>query len=108
MAFNKLFICSTLILLVIQTVAKCAARQGCLVGDIMHMDGDSIGCIGLECINATSFIGLESFCADGNIIDIEKDFNCPADSGVPYCIQCGPSGWGAALCLSSDDPDQCN
>ena len=74
----------------------------CLVGDIMYSEGDSIGQIGLECINSTSFDGNTSVCgSDGQVIETEMELTCP--DSVPYCMQCGPRGWGAALCLSTPD-----
>eukprot|EP01083_Nonionella_stella_P222253 793277_1 len=41
----------------------------CLVGDIMHRSGDSIGFIGLECIDSVNFDGIQSTCMDGEIVD---------------------------------------
>jgi len=72
----------------------------CLSGDIMYIEGDSIGYIGLECINETSFDASLSTCgADGVVVRTEEERSCP--SMVPFCVQCGPRGWGSALCLST-------
>jgi len=78
---------------------------GCLVGDIMYIPGQSIGEIGVECINSTSYDAIQSKCvADGTISDSEGVSTCP--SIVPYCVQCGPRGIGAALCLSTNTTDR--
>eukprot|EP00571_Detonula_confervacea_P009424 CAMPEP_0172328374 /NCGR_PEP_ID=MMETSP1058-20130122/60317_1 /TAXON_ID=83371 /ORGANISM="Detonula confervacea, Strain CCMP 353" /LENGTH=1083 /DNA_ID=CAMNT_0013045487 /DNA_START=93 /DNA_END=3345 /DNA_ORIENTATION=+ len=77
----------------------------CLVGDIMHSEGDSIGHIGWECLNSTSYDGTASTCGpDGQIIETEMEFKC--SESVPYCVQCGPRGRGAALCLSTPTTDR--
>jgi len=79
---------------------------GCLVGDIMYVEGQSTGHIGLECFNETSYYGSEGFCgSDGNIVDIENQFTCP--DVAPNCVQCGPKGFGAALCLSTETDPNC-
>lgn len=74
----------------------------CLVGDIMYQEGESTGHIGLECFNSTSYIGSATACGPNGVLeDTEMEFTCP--ESVPYCMQCGPRGWGAALCLSVPD-----
>merc|ERR1711862_863801 len=66
-----------------------------------YQEGASIGYIGYECLDQTTFIGTETFCSkDGTILDVVKNFTCP--DIVPHCIQCGEPSWGAALCLSTD------
>lgn len=76
----------------------------CLGDDIMYSTGDSVGIIGYQCLNATAYEGTESFCgADGNFYEQEIVQSC-----AHYCVQCGPRGWGAALCLSTSAvPDHC-
>lgn len=76
----------------------------CLGGDIFYSTGDSVGIIGYQCLNATAYEGSESFCgADGNLYKQEIVQSC-----AHYCVQCGPRGWGAALCLSTSAvPDHC-
>lgn len=84
-------------------------ESGCLVGDIMFMEGDSIGQIGLECLTSTSYNATESFCGpDGAIIESEAVYTCPETSS--YCVQCGVAGEiGSALCLSSPEiPSDCS
>jgi len=68
---------------------------------MMFLEGQSTGHIGLECINSTSYDGTANVCANGEIIESEMQFTCP--DSVPYCVQCGERGWGAALCLSTPD-----
>ncbi|KAL9183772.1 hypothetical protein ACHAXT_004628 [Thalassiosira profunda] len=76
--------------------------EGCLVGDIMYQEGDSIGHIGLECIDDVAYDARASTCGpDGEIVETEEVFSC--SGSTPYCMQCGPRGIGAALCLSSPD-----
>lgn len=83
------------------------ASADCLVGDIMYQEGDSTGHIGLECTNTTSYDGNATVCGpDGQMITSTLQFTCPQDS-VPNCVQCGPRGWGAALCLSTTDRPGC-
>lgn len=78
------------------------ASADCLVGDIMYQEGQSTGHIGLKCFNSTSYIGSATACGpNGKLEDTEMEFTCP--ESVPYCMQCGPKGWGAALCLSVPD-----
>ncbi|KAL9186358.1 hypothetical protein ACHAXT_005596 [Thalassiosira profunda] len=78
---------------------------GCLVGDVRYQEGDSIGLIGLECVNETSYDGKASYCGpDGEIIETEEQFTC--FESVPNCVQCGPRGEGAALCLSNTTTDR--
>ena len=79
----------------------------CLVGDIMYQEGDSIGHIGFECIDSSSYDGTVSICGpNGTIIEAGDEFTC--SESVPYCVQCGPRARGAALCLSSEEiPDHC-
>jgi hypothetical protein len=80
-------------------------KSQCLVGDIMYREGDSIGHIGMECIDSASYDGTASTCGpNGQIIDTEKQFTCP--ESAPFCVQCGQRGWGAALCLSSETTDR--
>eukprot|EP00978_Attheya_sp_CCMP212_P048900 scaffold592293_cov67-Attheya_sp.AAC.2 len=51
----------------------------CLVGDIMYIEGDSFGYIGLECINETSFDASVSTCgADGVVVQAEEERSCPS------------------------------
>ncbi|EJK60318.1 hypothetical protein THAOC_19348, partial [Thalassiosira oceanica] len=74
---------------------------GCLVGDVMYQEGDSVGYIGLECIDGSSFTARSSTCGpDGVIVDEETTEVCP--ESVPHCVQCG-TGVGSALCLSTPD-----
>ena len=75
----------------------------CLVGgDMMFMEGQSTGHIGLECINSTSYDAESSVCGPNNeIVTVETIMTCPQSS--PYCMQCGPRGVGNALCLSEPD-----
>merc|ERR1712127_897691 len=48
----------------------------CLVGDIMYREGNSIGHIGLECVNETSYDGTASTCGpNGDIITTEMQFS---------------------------------
>jgi len=85
--------------------ARRADAAECLVGDIVHREGDSIGEIGLECISGTTYDGwLETCSADGTIHRKDKSFTCP--ESAPYCVQCGPRGWGNALCLSTPTIDR--
>jgi len=75
--------------------------EGCLVGDIMYQEGESVGYIGLECIDGSSFKAQSSTCGpDGEVVDEETTEVCP--ESVPYCVQCG-TGIGSALCLSTPD-----
>ena len=83
------------------------ASADCLVGDIMYLEGDSIGYLGLECFNSTSFDATESVCGpDGSVIETDAVLTCPTIS--EYCVQCSPREPGAALCLSTPDlPSDC-
>ena len=75
-------------------------KHGCRVGDILYSNGDSIGFIGLECLDDSRFDGKESICQDGEVISETKVFTC--DEQVPFCHQCnGKRGRGNAICLSS-------
>ena len=77
----------------------------CLVGDMIYKEGESTGHIGLECIDDSTYEGSASTCGPaGAIVEEEQMFSCPAS--VPYCVQCGPRGWGAALCLSTPTTDR--
>jgi hypothetical protein len=80
----------------------------CLVeGDMMFMEGQSTGHIGLECLNSTSYDATDSVCGpDGTIIESDAVYTCPETN--PHCIQCGERGVGAALCLDTTDvPSNC-
>ena len=79
------------------------ANSDCLVDDMILQEGESAGHIGLECISSSSYIGLEGICINGTISELEKEFDCSTEAGVQHCVQNGPRGWGAALCLDSDD-----
>ena len=83
------------------------ASADCLVGDIMYREGDSIGYLGLECLNSTSFDATESVCGpDGVVVETDAVLACPTIS--EYCVQCGTREPGAALCLSTPDlPSDC-
>ena len=77
----------------------------CLVGDIMYQEGQSGGHIGYECINGTDYTGIGSTCGpNGEMEEAEMTYTCP--DSVPYCVQCGPPGRGAALCLSTPTTDR--
>jgi len=81
-------------------VSNCYAR--CLNGDIMYLEGDSIGHIGLECTDDSTYEGSTSTCGpDGTFVEDVQTFTCPE-----YCVQCGPRGLGAALCLSTPTTDR--
>eukprot|EP00580_Thalassiosira_gravida_P010170 CAMPEP_0201642412 /NCGR_PEP_ID=MMETSP0493-20130528/26177_1 /ASSEMBLY_ACC=CAM_ASM_000838 /TAXON_ID=420259 /ORGANISM="Thalassiosira gravida, Strain GMp14c1" /LENGTH=296 /DNA_ID=CAMNT_0048116583 /DNA_START=20 /DNA_END=913 /DNA_ORIENTATION=- len=74
----------------------------CLFGDIMYMEGDNTGHIGLECIDGSTYEGSTSTCGpDGTFVEELQTFTCPM-----YCVQCGPRGSGAALCLSTPTTDR--
>mmetsp|Transcript_30259 Transcript_30259/g.55787 ORF Transcript_30259/g.55787 Transcript_30259/m.55787 type:complete len:376 (-) Transcript_30259:101-1228(-) len=91
--------------LFLATAAAIFARScdaECLVGDIMYMEGDNTGHIGLECIDDSTYEGSTSICGpDGAFVEELQTFTCPA-----YCVQCGPRGFGAALCLSIPTTDR--
>ena len=81
------------------------AAAGCLVGDIMYRDGDSVGVIGETCTGEASYSGTKSTCRNGKVIEEPYDGTCAA-----FCVQCGnPGERGAALCLSNPEvPEHCN
>ena len=97
-----------MIVLVSLTVVP-SVRADCTGGDIMYSEGDSMGYIGYECVNETHFEGTESVCgANGTAVETDILWPCPDDAGVPYCVQCGPRGYGAALCKGEPAvPDHC-
>ena len=69
---------------------------------MMFVEGQSTGHIGLECLNSTHYDARASVCGpNGQLVDSEVVYKCP--DSVPYCMQCGPRGLGAALCLSVPD-----
>ena len=69
---------------------------------MMFVEGQSTGHIGLECLNSTHYDARASVCGpNGQLVDSEVVYKCP--DSVPYCMQCGPRGIGAALCLSVPD-----
>jgi hypothetical protein len=74
---------------------------------MMFMEGQSIGHIGLECINSTSYDATDSVCGpNGAIIDSDAIYTCPETN--PNCVQCGERGIGAALCLDTTEvPSYC-
>jgi len=97
---------TTLLLLLLH--APTSVMADCLVeGDMMFMEGQSIGHIGLECINSTSYDATDSVCGpDGAIIKIDAVYTCPTTN--INCIQCGARSEGAALCLDTTDiPSNC-
>ena len=79
-------------------------QKECLVGDIFYLNGDSIGYSGLECVDESSFDAMISTCVQGTIVNSFAIMKC--DAKVPYCVQCGLRGKGAAHCLNSPD-DSC-
>jgi hypothetical protein len=83
----------------------------CLVeGDMMFVEGQSIGTFGLVCVNETSFDTKDKVCGpNGEIILVTTSTEtCSPDSGLPYCVQCGSVEQGAALCLETmDAPEVC-
>ncbi|KAL3761189.1 hypothetical protein ACHAWU_000284 [Discostella pseudostelligera] len=84
----------------------------CLVeGDMMFMEGQSIGTFGQVCVNETSYDNKDKVCGpNGEIILVTTSTqNCPSDIGTPYCVQCGSVEQGAALCLDTTDiPEVCS
>lgn len=69
---------------------------------MMFVEGQSTGHVKLECLNETSYDGLETICGpDGKFIEVENQFTC--GNTVPNCVQCGERGADAALCLFSTD-----
>ena len=95
----------TIFIAVLSSMAM--AQESCLVGDIMYLDGDSIGFLGSACLDESTFNATVSTCENGKIVDTEAVMMC--DESVPYCVQCGPnSSAGAALCLETPaGPDFC-
>jgi hypothetical protein len=95
------------------------ASADCIVeGDMVFTEGQSTGHLGLECLNSTSYDATDRVCGpDGDIIETDAVYTCPTSdpefdpNGIfasPYCVQCGPRGLGAALCLTSPDlPSEC-
>lgn len=107
----------TIIITFLLTAATLAQQTNadCLVqGDMLFTDGQSTGShIGLQCLNSTHYDAKTTLCdptGSGNLIEGEAVFSCPGSAGVPYyCVQCGPRGLGAALCLSTPDtPSHCS
>ena len=77
-----------------------AVSADCFDGDMTFIAGQSLGHIGLECLNSTSYDATEKFCvSDGTIIESDAVITCPETS--PHCVQCGERGVGAALCLNT-------
>ena len=75
----------------------------CLVGDIVYSQGQSIGHLGVECLNGTSYQARESSCGpNGTVLETTSELSC--GGSVPYCVQCGPASPGNALCLSTPTP----
>lgn len=92
-----------IIAVLVSTCRTAVAQNKCLVGDIFHLNGDSIGYSGLECVDDSSFDAMISTCVNGAIVNSLAVMKC--DDRVPYCVQCGLRGKGAARCLKSpDDP----
>lgn len=75
---------------------------------MMFMEGQSIGHIGLECLNSTSYDATDSVCGpNGAIIDSDAIYTCPDTN--PNCVQCGERGIGATLCLDTMEvPSYCS
>jgi len=72
----------------------CSGAQ-CRVGDMMYSDGDMTGYIGTTChTNDFTFDSLDSYCRDGEIVQIVGEQICP--DLTPFCCQVD----GSALCLS--------
>ena len=109
-----------LLLLLLLNDNNAIVNADCLVeGDMAFMEGQSLGHIGLACINSTSYNATDRICGpgegfDGVIIDVPSVYTCPTNDDVslstPYCVQCGSPGIeGSAICLSSPEvPDYCN
>ena len=94
--------------IIIAALSSMALGQDtCLVGDIVYLDGDSIGFLGSACLDESMFNATESTCVNGAIVDTQTVMTC--DKSVPYCVQCGPDfSAGAALCLETPaSPDFC-
>jgi len=109
-----------LLLLLLPDNNTSVVNADCLVeGDMVFIEGQSLGHIGLTCINSTSYNATDSTCGpgegfDGVIIDAPAVYTCPQDDEAiqptPYCVQCGPPGMiGSAVCLSTPEvPDYCD
>lgn len=104
---NTVFLAMVVFLLALMMTTKVATGD-CLVGDIMHSEGDSVGTIGWECHkdNNKTYDGTESVCQNGQVVRKPVVLECSGT--VPYCVQCGPRQIGGALCLSTTDvPERC-
>ena len=109
-----------LALLLLLLPDNAVVNADCLVeGDMAFVEGQSLGHIGLTCINSTWYNATDSTCGpgegfDGVIIDAPAVYTCPQDDEAiqptPYCVQCGPPGMkGSAVCLSTPEvPDYCD
>lgn len=108
-----------LLLLLLPDNNTSVVNADCLVeGDMVFVEGQSLGHIGLTCINSTSYNATDSICGpgegfDGVIIDAPAVYTCPQDDEAiqptPYCVQCGPPGMQGAVCLSTPEvPDYCD
>jgi hypothetical protein len=109
-----------LLLLLLPEDNTSVVNADCLVeGDMVFVEGQSLGHIGLTCINSTSYDATDSICGpgegfDGVIVDAPAVYTCPQDDEAiqpaPYCVQCGPPGMkGSAVCLSTPEvPDYCD
>jgi len=87
-----------------ELLADQTAPEGCLVGDIMYLDGDSVGVIGETCLDEASYTGSKSTCRNGQVVEEPYEGTCAS-----FCVQCGsPGDRGAALCLNSPEvPEHC-
>lgn len=95
------------------------AAADCLVeGDMVFVEGQSTGHLGLECLNSTHYDAVDTVCGpDEVLIEIDAVYACPAPDpasdpfglyAAPYCVQCGPRGPGSALCLVAPEvPSYC-
>ena len=83
-------------------VTEPTSESDCLVRDIIYSNGDYIGYIGFECIDDSSFDGMESYCIDGEVVQKSKILTC--DENISRCFQCGERGWGQVVCRSQPDP----
>jgi hypothetical protein len=95
------------------------ATADCLVeGDMVFVEGQSTGHLGLECLNSTHYDAVDTVCGpDEVLIEIDAVYACPASDpasdpdglyAAPYCVRCGPRGPGSALCLSAPEvPSYC-
>eukprot|EP01084_Bolivina_argentea_P016370 30634_1 len=80
-------------------------KQGCLVGDIMYSDGDSIGIIGYTCneYSDTTYIGTEQYCKKGKIKEKHYNGDCEEEySGSKCCQEREPGTIGGAVCITRD------